>query len=209
MGCTVSEQLVQGTEAWLRSRLGKVTASRVADVMAKTKTGPSASRQAYLDQLVVEILTGQRADSFSSTAMAWGTDTEPLARAAYEARVGEFVDETGFHLHPRIEQSGASPDGLIGEGLIEIKCPNSATHIEYVVSKRVPAKYVHQMQWQMACLGRPWCDFLSYDPRMPRELQMFLVRVKRDDVHIKALENEVEVFLGELNQRITQLKEAA
>lgn len=199
----------QRSDAWFDARLGKVTASRVADVMARTKTGVSASRQAYLDQLVVEIITGTRADSFSSTAMAWGVDTEPLARAAYEARIGELVDETGFHIHPRIEQSGASPDGLIGEGLIEIKCPNSATHIEYVVSKRVPAKYQIQMQWQMACLGRPWCDFLSYDPRMPRELQMFLVRVDRDDVHIKALENEVEVFLDELNQRVTQLREAA
>ena len=125
---------VQGSEAWLRSRMGKVTASRVADVMAKTKTGPSASRQSYMDQLVVEILTGQRADSFSSTAMQWGTDTEPLARAAYEARVGEFVDETGFHLHPRIEQSGASPDGLIGEGLLEIKCP------QLVDAHRVPGE---------------------------------------------------------------------
>lgn len=199
----------QRTDAWFDARRGRVTASRVADVMARTKTGMSASRQAYLDQLVVEILTGQRADSFSSTAMQWGVDTEPLARAAYEARIGELVDETGFHIHPRIEQSGASPDGLIGEGLIEIKCPNSATHIEYVVSKRVPAKYQIQMQWQMACLGRPWCDFLSYDPRMPRELQMFLVRVDRDDVHIKALETEVEVFLDELNQRVTQLREAA
>lgn len=199
----------QRSPEWFTSRLGKVTASRVADVMAKTKTGPSASRQAYLDQLVVEILTGQRADSFSSTAMAWGTDTEPLARAAYEARVGEFVDETGFHLHPRIEQSGASPDGLIGEGLLEIKCPSPTTHIEYLVSKKVPTKYVHQMQWQMACLDRPWCDFLSYDPRMPRELQMFLVRVDRDDAHIRTLETEVEVFLGELNERIIQLKESA
>ena len=199
----------QRTDAWFDARLGKVTASRVADVMARTKTGMSASRQAYLDQLVVEIITGTRADSFSSTAMQWGVDTEPLARAAYEARIGELVDETGFHVHPRIEQSGASPDGLIGEGLIEIKCPSPTTHIEYLVSKKVPTKYVHQMQWQMACLGRPWCDFLSYDPRMPRELQMFLVRVDRDDVHIKALETEVEVFLDELNQRVTQLREAA
>lgn len=199
----------QRTDAWFSSRLGKVTASRVADVMARTKTGMSASCQSYMNQLVVEILTGQRADSFSSTAMQWGTDTEPLARAAYEARVGEFVDETGFHLHPRIEQSGASPDGLIGEGLLEIKCPSQTTHIEYLVSKKVPTKYVHQMQWQMACLNRPWCDFLSFDPRMPKESQMFLVRVERDDAHIQTLENEVEAFLGELNQRVNQLKEAA
>lgn len=199
----------QRTDAWFSSRLGKVTASRVADVMAKTKTGPSASRQSYMDQLVVEILTGQRADSFSSTAMQWGTDTEPLARAAYEARVGEFVDETGFHLHPRIEQSGASPDGLIGEGLLEIKCPNSSTHCDVLVNKKVPGKYVIQMQWQMACLERAWCDFVSFDPRMPKELQMFLVRVERDDAHIQTLENEVEAFLAELNQRVNQLKEAA
>jgi putative phage-type endonuclease len=199
----------QRTPEWFTSRMGKVTASRVADVMAKTKTGPSASRQSYMDQLVVEILTGQRAESFSSTAMQWGTDTEPLARAAYEARVGDFVSETGFHLHPRIEQSGASPDGLIGDGLLEIKCPNSSTHCDVLVNKKVPGKYVIQMQWQMACLNRPWCDFVSYDPRMPLELQMFLTRVERDDTHIQTLENEVEIFLGELNQRITQLKEAA
>lgn len=199
----------QRTDAWFLSRLGKVTASRVADVMAKTKTGPSASRQTYMDQLVVEILTGQRADSFSSASMQWGTDTEPLARAAYEARVGEFVDETGFHLHPRILESGASPDGLIGEGLLEIKCPNSSTHCDVLVNKKVPTKYVIQMQWQMAVMDRPWCDFLSFDPRMPRELQMFLVRVERDDAHIQTLEQEVEVFLGELNQRVNQLRETA
>lgn len=199
----------QRSDAWFSSRLGRVTASRVADVMAKTKTGPSASRQSYMDQLVVEILTGQRQDSFSSTAMQWGTDTEPLARAAYEARVGDFVSETGFHLHPRIEQSGASPDGLIGEGLLEIKCPNSSTHCDVLVNKKVPGKYVIQMQWQMAVMDRPWCDFLSFDPRMPKELQMFLVRVERDEAHIQTLENEVEAFLGELNQRVNQLRETA
>lgn len=196
----------QRTDEWFTARLGKVTASRVADVMAKTAKGPSASRQSYMDQLVAEVLTGRQAESFSNAAMAWGTETEPAARMAYEARVGEFVDETGFHIHPRIEQCGASPDGLVLDGLLEIKCPSTTTHIEYLMSKKVPAKYHAQMQLQMAVMGRPWCDFVSFDPRMPDELQLLILRVERDPTYIDLMEKEVELFLGEMNARINQLK---
>jgi len=199
----------QRTPEWFAARLGKVTASRVFDVMARTAKGPSASRQSYMDQLVAEVITGRQAESFSNAAMQWGTETEPAARQAYEARVGEFVDETGFHIHPRIEQCGASPDGLVLDGLIEIKCPSTTTHIEYLVSKRVPSKYEGQMQLQMAVMGRPWCDFVSFDPRMPAELQLWIKRVERDDTYISLMEKEVQIFLDEMNTRIQQLKDAA
>ncbi|CAB4126097.1 phage_rel_nuc, putative phage-type endonuclease [uncultured Caudovirales phage] len=196
----------QRTEQWFAARLGKVTASRVSDVMSRTAKGPGASRETYMTQLIAEVITGQRGESFSSAAMQWGTDQEPHARAAYELRTREFVDETGFHVHPRISQCGASPDGLVLNGLIEIKCPATTTHIEYLVSKRVPAKYQAQMQLQMAVMERPWCDFVSFDPRMPVDLQLLILRVERDQTYIDLMEKEVELFLGEMNARIDQLK---
>ncbi len=153
----------QRTEEWFAARCGKVTASRVADIIAKTKTGASASRENYLAQLVCERLTGKPAESYSNSAMQWGTDTEPFARAAYEARADILVTEVGFVDHPWIPLSGASPDGLASEGMVEIKCPNTATHIETLLTKTVPAKYITQMMWQMACADRPWCDFVSFE----------------------------------------------
>jgi putative phage-type endonuclease len=196
----------QGTPEWFAQRLGKVTASRVADVIAKTKTGYSTSRDNYMAQLVCERLTGTVAESFTNAAMQWGTDNEPLARAAYEAKMDVLVDEVAMITHPRIEQAGASPDGLVGEdGLVEIKCPNTATHIDTLLTQTVPGKYVTQMQWQMSCTGRKWCDFVSFDPRMPKELQLFIKRVQRDDDYIKMLEEEVIKFLKELNDKIEKL----
>ena len=197
----------QRTDEWFSARLGKVTASRVSDVVAKTKTGYGATRGNYMSQLIVERLTGKQAESFSSAAMQWGTDTEPLARAAYETFKDVLVDEEGFVQHPTIDMAGASPDGLIGDdGLVEIKCPNTATHIETLIAKKADARYINQMQWQMACTGRKWCDFVSFDPRMPEDLQLFVTRVERDDEKIAELEAGVIEFLNEVDQKIATLK---
>jgi len=200
------ELMEQGSEAWFNIRIGKVTASRVADVLAKTKTGYSTTRDNYMAQLVCERLTGQKGESFTNAAMQHGTETEPLARAAYEARYDVLVDEVGFVSHPTIEMSGASPDGLVGdEGLLEIKAPNTATHIETLLSESVPNKYYTQMQFQIACTGRKWCDFVSFDNRLPTKLQMFVKRVPRDDMYIKLIEDEIVKFLAELDTKINQL----
>ena len=202
------EMMEQGTNEWFTIRIGKVTASRVADVIAKTKTGYSATRDNYMAQLVCERLTGQKGESFSNAAMQHGTDTEPLARAAYEAFQDILVDEVGFVPHPSIIMAGASPDGLVGDdGLLEIKCPNTATHIETLLNQSVPGKYNTQMQFQMACTGRQWCDFVSFDNRLPNELQLFVKRVPRDNEFIKQMEDEVVKFLNELDIKIAQLME--
>lgn len=198
----------QRTDEWFAARLGKVTASRVADVIAKTKTGYSSTRENYMAQLVVERLTGEKQESFTNAAMQWGTDTEPLARAAYESIANILVDETGLVDHPTIKMAGASPDGLVGEhGLVEIKCPNSATHINTLLTGKIDSKYIHQMQWQMACTGRLWCDFVSFDPRLPKELQIWIDRIDRDDHAIKALETEISQFLEEVEKKVNALNE--
>lgn len=201
-------EITQGSDAWFAQRLGKVTASRVADVIAKTKTGYSTSRENYMAQLVCERMTGTVGESFTNAAMQWGTETEPLARAAYEAHADVLVDEVAMITHPTIEAAGASPDGLVGEdGLVEIKCPNTATHIDTLLTQTVPGKYNTQMQWQMACTGRQWCDFVSFDPRLPTELQLFVKRVPRDNAYIQTLEMEVISFLAELENKIKKLNE--
>jgi putative phage-type endonuclease len=200
------EMMDQGTEEWFTIRIGKVTASRVADVIAKTKTGYSATRDNYMAQLICERLTGLKGESFTNAAMQHGTDTEPLARAAYEALQDVLVDEVGFVPHPTIEMAGASPDGLVGDdGLLEIKCPNTATHIETLISKVVPGKYNTQMQFQMACTGRQWCDFVSFDNRLPEMFQLFVTRVPRDEVFIRLIESEIVQFLAELDDKINKL----
>ena len=198
----------QGSPEWFAQRLGKVTASRVADVIAKTKTGYSTSRDNYMAQLVCERMTNTVAESFTNSAMQWGTETEPLARAAYEAHADVLVDEVAMITHPTIEAAGASPDGLVGDdGQLEIKCPNTATHIDTLLTQTVPGKHYAQIQWQMACTGRQWCDFVSFDPRLPTELQLFVKRVLRHDVYIQMLEEEVKKFLVELDGKINKLNE--
>jgi putative phage-type endonuclease len=200
------ELIEQRTDAWFEARIGKVTASRVADVLAKTKSGYSASRDNYMAQLVCERLTKQKAEGFTNAAMQHGTETEPLARLSYEVSQNVLVDEVGFIPHPTIEMSGASPDGLVNDdGLIEIKCPNTATHIETLLSESVPTKYYTQMQFQMACTGREWCDFVSFDNRLPPELQLFVKRVPRDDTYIRLMEAEIVQFLAELDDKINKL----
>lgn len=195
----------QRTEEWFAARLGKVTASRVADVIAKTKSGYSASRDNYMAQLICERLTNTQGESFTNAAMQWGTETEPLARSAYEAHA-EMVEEVGFVQHPKIEQAGASPDGLVGLfGMLEIKCPNTATHIDTLLSQIVPTKYITQMQWQMRCCERQWCDFVSFDPRLPQDLQLFVKRIDFDAAYVATLEEEVNLFLKELDDKVTKL----
>jgi putative phage-type endonuclease len=196
----------QRTEEWFSARLGKVTASRVSDVIAKTKSGYSASRDNYMAQLICERLTGQQGESFTNTAMQWGTETEPLARSAYENAKGLFAEEVGFVQHPTIEMSGASPDGLVEtRGMLEIKCPNTATHIDTLINLSVPTKYITQMQWQMRCCERQWCDYVSFDPRLPLDLQLFIKRVEFDAEYVATLEKEVNQFLDELIKKINKL----
>jgi putative phage-type endonuclease len=196
----------QGSDQWFAQRCGKVTASRIADMLARTKSGWGASRANYLAQLVAERLTGAIEPGYTNAAMQWGVDTEPHARVAYEFYQDATVELAEFVTHPTIPMAGASPDGLVdADGLVEIKCPNTATHIETLLGGSVPEKYVLQMQWQMACTGRAWCDFVSFDPRMPETHRMFLRRLPRDGSRIADLENEVRVFLAEVDGKIAAL----
>lgn len=194
----------QRTEDWYKARLGKVTASRVASVLAKKD---SATRADYLTDLVLERLTGNPTEMFVSSAMQWGTDTEPQARMAYEAHTNNLVDEVGFIDHPTIANFGCSPDGMVGqEGLIEIKCMSSKNAIETLIAGKAPTKYIPQMQTQMAVMNRQWCDFVSFDPRLPEDLQLFVIRVDRDDEYIAKLEEEVTAFLEEVELTVIKLK---
>jgi putative phage-type endonuclease len=197
----------QRSPEWFAERLGKVTASRVSDLMAQTKSGYSASRANYMAELICERLTGQQAERYSNAAMQWGTDNEAGAKAAYSFMTDCAVDDVGFCLHQTINDFGASPDGLIGsDGLIEVKCPNTATHIETLLSDGIDGKYHTQMQVQMACTGRAWCDFVSFDPRLPVDMQLWVKRVHRNDARISEIESEVRGFLVELSTKIATLK---
>lgn len=197
----------QQSPEWFAERCGKVTASRIADVIARTKTGWRASRANYAAQLIVERLTGEVAESYSNAAMQWGAVIEPEARQAYAERVIERVTEIGFVPHPRIAMTGASPDGLVGDdGLLEIKCPQSASHIETLRGGAIPDKYQVQMLWQMACAERAWCDFVSYDPRMPEEMRLFVRRVERDDKRIAEIEEQVSAFLDDVAAQVAELR---
>lgn len=202
----MSAELVQGSVEWHLARVGKVTASRMGDLTARTKTGFGAGRTNYLAELVAERLTGVPAESYQNAAMKWGCDTEPMARAAYQFLTDTEVSLVGFIDHPTIAMSGASPDGFAGEGLAEFKCPQTATHIETLLGGSVPKKYLLQMQWQMACTGKPWCDFASFDPRMPQHLRLFVRRLERDAAVILSLESEVVAFLAEVDATVAQLE---
>ena len=197
----------QGSSVWHQARLGCITASRIAEVVARTKSGYGAARQAYMRQLLAERLTGLVAEVYINAAMRWGTDMEPHAVAAYEEATGVTTELVGFVSHPVIAYAGASPDRLVGdEGLLEVKCPASATHIDTLLSGEVPERYVLQMQWQMACSGRAWCDFVSFDPRMPEDYAFFVTRVRRDEECIAWLEDETRRFIGEIEQRLDDLE---
>lgn len=196
----------QGTDDWFQARLGRATASRFKDVMTKIKYGEAATRKNYKFEIVAERLTGQRDEGYTSPAMQWGTDNEPVARLHYELTSGNDVEETGFFAHPTL-QAGASPDGLIGDdGLLEIKCPNTSTHIETLRRRDVPGTYYWQVQGQLWITGRLWCDFVSFDPRLPENAQFIVVRVNRNEESIKELELEVESFLDEVELEVNFVK---
>ncbi len=203
-----TQSIEQGTPEWFAARLGKVTASKVKDVMAQGRAGaPSASRATYMGELIAERLSGVASEGFTNGAMDHGTQTEPQARAAYTMQTGNMVDQVGFVIHSTIADSGASPDGLVGaDGLVEIKCPLTKTHIEFLKTGTVPTNYVKQMQWQMACTGRAWCDFVSFDPRMPHHMRMRVERVTRNDAEIRAMESAVMDFIIEMRGEIAQLE---
>lgn len=195
----------QGTDAWLEMRRGKLTASRMSDAMAKPET---AARKNYIAQLVAERLTRQIAPSFCNDAMAWGTEHEPIARAEYEILTGADVNLIDFVNHPELEWCGASPDGLLlDDGLIEIKCPNTATHIDYLLGQKPPAKYVPQMALQLICTGRKWVDFVSFDPRMPAKHRLFVVRYQPDD--LSKYQDAAALFLADVADTIERLNRVA
>ena len=197
----------QGSPEWHAQRCGKVTASRIADLLARTKTGWGASRTNYAAQLVAERLTGCVAEGFSNAAMEWGVATEAEARGAYEFYTDCIVQPVGFINHPTINMSGASPDGFVGtEGLLEIKCPNTATHIDTLLSQSIPVRYQAQMTWQIACARRKWCDFVSYDPRMPEEMRLFVSRFTCRDDQIETMSTKVVEFLEEIDAKVSQLE---
>lgn len=198
----------QGSDEWFAQRIGLVTASRMNDVMATIKSGEAAVRKNYRAQIIAERLTGVKADSFTSAAMEWGVSNEPIARAMYEVSTGADVDKVGLVLHPVIKMTGASPDGFIGEdGLIEIKCPNTATHIDYLLGGVVPAEYKNQMLWQMECTDRKWCDFASFDPRMPDDMQLYVIRYHRDEDKLLELRAGVLKFIGEVDDTLEKLQQ--
>lgn len=203
---------VQRSDEWFAARMGKVTASRVADIIATIRSGAySASRKNYAAELITERLTGVSNEFFINDAIQWGMDQEDNAKRAYEKRTafntnGLKVVDVGFIDHPTIAMSGASPDGFVGEdGLIEIKCPMTATHIETLLKDEYNDKYKTQMQWQMACTGKKWCDFVSFDPRLPEDMQLFIERVNRDETVIRNLESEVATFLAEVEETAASL----
>jgi putative phage-type endonuclease len=200
-------EIAQRSDGWFAQRCGHLTASRIADMMARTQKGWGASRANYAAQLIAERLTGVAESGFTSAAMQHGIDTEAAARAAYGFMQDVEVIEAPFVLHPRLAWSGASPDGFVGDdGLIEIKCPNTSTHIATLRGEMIPDKYIKQMMWQMACTETEWCDFASYDPRMPDEMKLHVRRVMRDDDLIAEIEAAAVVFLDEIATTVTELE---
>lgn len=202
-----SSQLEQGSDSWLAARVGLVTASRISDVLATTKSGPSASRAGYMGELVAERLTGRSAAStYTNPDMQRGTELEPVARLAYEALTGALVCEVGLVLHPTL-QAGASPDGLVGDdAVLEIKCPRTHVHIEYLLANKPPAKYLPQMAWQCICTGRKHADFVSFDPSMPEQLQLFVVRYTPDPGYLAEIESAVRAFIREVDAKVEALR---
>ena len=198
---------VQGTPEWLAARTGRITASRMSAVMAKGKAGaPSTTRAAVMGELIAEYLTGQPTEGYTNADMQRGTDLEPAARAAYEVAKGLMVREVGLVLHPNNERFGASPDGVVDDdGLLEIKCPRTHVHIEYMLAGKPPTQYLPQMAWQAACCERKWVDFASYCPAMPDGLRLFVARYVPTPSYIAELESEASAFLGEMMAKIKQL----
>lgn len=199
-------EMEQGSDEWAQARCGMVTASRCGDVVAMKKGVELAARRNYRSELTCEILTGVPYPQYISKEMQWGIDQEPFARAAYELQKDVLVETCGFILHPGVDRFGASPDGLVGEdGLIQIKCPNTSTHLAWMLSGSIPVEHMPQMLGEMSCTQRAWCDFVSYDPRLPEHLQLYVRRFVRDAKLIAVLEREVEHFNQELDELLAAL----
>ena len=204
------EGLDQNTPEWICQRIGMVTASRMADVMSMLKKGgESQKRKDYKAEIVCETLTGRASEHYVSPAMEHGIETEPLAAAAYEIKQGVELEPGGFWAHDTISRWGASPDRLVGDdGIVEIKCPTTATHLDYLLGGVVPEEYIPQITAQLACTGRKWCDFVSYDDRLPAQYRLFIKRYERDEAKIKEAEDAVLTFLEEVTailQRLSHL----
>jgi putative phage-type endonuclease len=201
----------QGSGAWLAARAGRITASRVADCLAYTKKGDETQKRAdYRVELVAERLSGLAVEKYVTFAMKEGTRLEPMARTEYELVNDVMCDSVGFALHPAMEFSGASPDGLVGkDGGVEIKCPTRTTHVEYLMAGVVPPEYEPQMVWNMVCCERQWWDFISYCPDFPEPLNRFIVRLHRDEGRIDVIDREVRKFNAEVNAVVQQLQEEA
>ncbi|MFN3169261.1 MAG: lambda exonuclease family protein [Hyphomicrobiales bacterium] len=190
----------QGSPEWFALRLGRVTASRIADVMAG---GKGITRRKYQVQLIQERLTGTVVEGFTSRSIEQGKEREPQARSFYDLMTDEPTSQIDFVPHALIPMSGASPDLLVGElGLAEFKCPESHTHFDSLMGAKIPRKYTDQVQWQMACTGREWCDWVSFDPTMPPEMQMHIERIECDFERIREIESEVRKFLDEVTEEV-------
>jgi putative phage-type endonuclease len=199
----------QRSDAWFKARAGKLTGSRACDMLATIKSGEAAARRDYRTQLVVERLTGQpQEDGFINAAMQRGIDLEPQAFRAYEALTGTMAVRTGFLAHNSL-MAGCSLDGHVDSfaGIVEIKCPKSATHLKYWRGDgKLPAEYLPQVTHNLWITGAAWCDFLSFDDRFPADLQTFLVRVKREDVDIAGYEKAALAFLAEVDAEVKELQ---
>lgn len=204
----IYKDIEQGSEEWFALKLGKVSASKIADVMSRGKgSAEPAGVRNYRAAIVCERLTGQREETYTNGAMARGTELEPMARECYEFLTGATVEQVAFVDHPTIKLAGCSPDGILdGGGLIEIKCPNTATHIEYLLGKVPPTQYIPQMQFQMACTGATYCQFVSYDPRLPEDLQLFVAKLDRDDAYITQMENAIIAFQESVESMLISLR---
>lgn len=200
-------EIEQRSDAWRRARLGKVTGSRIADVLAKIKSGEAAARRNYRADLVIERITGKSTDNFQTKAMLEGIEREPLARAHYEMISGKTVREVGFVLHPTIADAGCSPDGLIDEdGTIEAKCPQAAAHLDFLKTDKIPGEYLKQINWLFSCMPqRKWCHFISFNPDI-EGFEFHWVRVGRDDALIAEMEKEVPIFLKEVADDVEALR---
>lgn len=191
----------QRSAEWYAARLGNVTASRIADVVATTRNGYGAAREGYMMELLAERLTGVSQEHYVNEAMLWGIEQEDFARAAYEADTGILMQEVGYIPHPEIPRTGASPDGLVGDhGLVEIKCPTTKTHLRFILDGVIEPDYEKQMCWQLECTGRKWCDFVSYDPRLPENVRMIKCRYIPEPQYLDYLRDEVRKFLAELDE---------
>jgi putative phage-type endonuclease len=204
--------LQQGTDEWRQARCGSIGASDAPSVVRRTKTGYSADRESLMANKVLERITNTPVDIYKTAAMLQGTAREPEARLLYQMVKGVEVEEVGLITHPRIDGTHASPDGFVLvpggtaiAGLIEIKCPMPAKHLDTLLNETISNDHIIQMQWQMACTSHSWCDYVSFSPDFPPHMQMWIKRVPRDSHFIVELEREITTFIKDLDARVLKL----